>query len=297
MSNTLFVTAIYNNLYGTEFGGRERIDHYNHSLLSLLKMTDADFVCYTSKSDLPQLERFFYTENGISNTKLRFVEFELTDIPFYRLIQKLKNSELMKTSDRCYEIQYAKFHWLKLESGHGWHYTRIYWIDAGLSHIGIIPPKHLEQGETWGSKYFYSPLFNNKMLRNLNIRTRHQLYVIGKDNTEMHYTAPSIPNTYFYRGYENKIHIIGGLFGGRWDLVLDYCEHFYLLLFQLLNKEDSLYYEEQIMTAIYYREPSWFTPDFFQTWWHEESNIQGVDADFFTKYISFYKVLEELQCR
>jgi len=49
-----FITSIYSDLYGTEFGGRpNRGGHYRYSLLSLLKMTDADFLCYTSDRELP----------------------------------------------------------------------------------------------------------------------------------------------------------------------------------------------------------------------------------------------------
>jgi hypothetical protein len=40
------ITSIYSDLHGTEFGGRVgRGGHYRFSLLSLLKITDADFLC------------------------------------------------------------------------------------------------------------------------------------------------------------------------------------------------------------------------------------------------------------
>ena len=42
------LTCIYSDLSGTEFGGRHaRGGHYRWSLLSLLQITDADFLCYT----------------------------------------------------------------------------------------------------------------------------------------------------------------------------------------------------------------------------------------------------------
>jgi len=51
-----FITSIYSDLYGTEYGGRiGRGGHYRYSLLSLLKMTNADFLCYTSDRELPSL--------------------------------------------------------------------------------------------------------------------------------------------------------------------------------------------------------------------------------------------------
>ena len=57
-----FITSIYSDLYGTEFGGRpNRGGHYRYSLLSLLKMTDADFLCYTSDREIESLKEAFAT--------------------------------------------------------------------------------------------------------------------------------------------------------------------------------------------------------------------------------------------
>ena len=71
-----FITSIYSDLHGTEFGGRTgRLGHYRNSLLSLLKMTDADFLCYTSERELESLKNFFYTQNNISESQLKFQIF------------------------------------------------------------------------------------------------------------------------------------------------------------------------------------------------------------------------------
>jgi hypothetical protein len=51
------MTSIYSDLYGSELGGRHgRKDHYRFSLLSLLKMSQADFVCYTSEREIDDLK-------------------------------------------------------------------------------------------------------------------------------------------------------------------------------------------------------------------------------------------------
>ena len=78
-----FITSIYSDLYGTEYGGRiGRAGHYRYSLLSLLKMTDADFLCYTSDRELPSLEDFFYNEHSISKDKLKFQVFNIANTKF-----------------------------------------------------------------------------------------------------------------------------------------------------------------------------------------------------------------------
>ena len=114
--STKFITSIYSDLYGTEFGGRpNREGHYRYSLLSLLKITDADFLCYTSDRELPSLESFFYEEHLISKDKLKFKVFDIANTKFKDLINQHKNVEATKKGDRCIEVQYSKFHWWRNE--------------------------------------------------------------------------------------------------------------------------------------------------------------------------------------
>ena len=95
--STKFITAIYGNLNGTELGGRpSRSGHYMWSLLSLLKMTDADFICYTSEEEFDGLENFFYLENNINKDKLKIVKFDLSKHEFVDLFKKYKDYEFAK---------------------------------------------------------------------------------------------------------------------------------------------------------------------------------------------------------
>jgi hypothetical protein len=105
-------------------------------------MTDADFLCYTSAEELPSLETFFYEENNISKDKLEFKVYDISNTKFRDLINKYKDLEGTKRSDRCVEIQYSKFHWWWNEDKS---YDYYYWIDAGLSHCGIIPDKYFQE--------------------------------------------------------------------------------------------------------------------------------------------------------
>ena len=81
------MTSIYSDLYGSDMGGRPgRKDHYRFSLLSLLKMTQADFVCYTSERELGSLMEFFYDQYQISSDKLKFVVFDLDKNEYYDIL-------------------------------------------------------------------------------------------------------------------------------------------------------------------------------------------------------------------
>ena len=156
---TKIITAIYSNLHGTELGGRNgRQGHYFWSLLSLLKMTDADFICYTSDDEYDKLVDFFYVENNINPEKIKFVKFDLKQNEFSDLIGQYKDYEGTKTGDRCIEIQYMKFIWLSMED---MSYDNYYWIDAGLSHCGLIPNRYLAKTGIHNSQYYESSLFNN----------------------------------------------------------------------------------------------------------------------------------------
>jgi hypothetical protein len=78
-----FITSIYSDLHGTEFGGRTgRLGHYRNSLLSLLKMTDADFLCYTSDREIESLKDFFYNEHSVSSEKLKFQVYDIGNTKF-----------------------------------------------------------------------------------------------------------------------------------------------------------------------------------------------------------------------
>ena len=73
---TKFITCIYSDLNGTELGGRPgRGGHYRWSLMSLLKMTDADFVCYTSDREYESLVDFFYNIDLRSYLILKVPDF------------------------------------------------------------------------------------------------------------------------------------------------------------------------------------------------------------------------------
>lgn len=285
------VTAIFSNLYGTKFGGRpSRHNHYKMSLLSLLKMSDADFVCYTSPEELEELEQFFHIECEIPKDKLKLISFNLEENNFKELINKYKNLEFQKTNDRCYELQYMKFIWsLPPENDN---YDYIYWIDAGLSHSGLIPPKHRNHDNAYRS-YFESDLFNNKMLSNLIKFTEDKFVLIGKENQRNYWSRPVDPK--HYENFDSSIHIIGGLFGGKSELWASYVDLFTKNVHLVLEEEKRLYDEENIMTLIFWNNQSKFKLLHFDTWWHEDEKLLGVDMIEHTKMNkSFYKILEEL---
>jgi hypothetical protein len=291
MIKTKFVTAIYSNLNGTEYGGRpSRKEHYRYSLLSLLRMTNADLVCYTSTQELNELEYFFYTQNGISKDKLKLIPFELNQSKYKEVYSKYKDIDSIKQGDRCFEIQYNKFFWTLDECSA---YDYIYWIDAGLCHCGIIPDKYLINTNTY-QRYFNSNYFDNLFLEKLITKTENKILIIGKSNVGSNYWSGTIPEKY-YKTYDNTKHIIGGIFGGKKVNMLKFIELFENIFLTTISNEQTIYSEEQIMSLVYADNKELFSPFFFDVWWHEDNLTKDCPPNYLTINKSFYKVLEEIK--
>jgi len=286
-----FITSIYSDLHGTDFGGRpSRGAHYRWSLLSLLKMTDSDFVCYTSDSEYNSLYDFFHVQNNITEDKLKLVKFNLSDHYFLELFKKYKDIDGARRGDRCIEIQYMKFIWFLSED---MSYDYYFWIDAGLSHCGLIPGKYLSLNGPHNRGYYESSLFNNNFLKNLLSKVEDKFIMIGKENQRNYWSGTVNPKHFF--NHDASRHIIGGLFGGKKELWNNILELFKKYVYQVTEEDGRLYHEEDIMTLMFRNHEDLFLILEFDTWWHENERIAGLDMlEHLKNNKSFYKILEEL---
>jgi hypothetical protein len=287
-----FITSIYSNLSGTELGGRpSRRDHYRWGLLSLLKMTNSDFVCYTSEEEFEDLYDFFHVQNMVSTDKLKLVKYDLSNHYFLDLFKKYKDYEGAKRGDRCIEIQYMKFIWFLSED---MSYDYYFWVDAGLSHCGLIPNKYLTPGGPHNRGYYESSLFNNTFLENLIKNTEDKFTVIGKEN-DRHYWSGTVDPKHFFN-YNRSYHIIGGLFGGKKELWNTIVELFKKYVYKVTEEDGRLYHEEDIMTVIFRNYEDMFKMYDFDIWWHENERIPGIQdmSEYVKTRKSFYKILEEI---
>jgi hypothetical protein len=281
------MTSIYSDLYGSELGGRDgRKDHYRFSLLSLLKMSQADFICYTSDREINDLKEFFYVTHNVSEDRLKFILFDLKTNEYSELINSVKDIEGIKKSDRCYDIQYAKFSWFKNEDKS---YDYYFWFDAGLSHTGLIPNKYLSAP---GYRFYYeASLFNDTFLTNLINYADDKFVMVAKENSRNYWEGTV--DSKFYTTYDNSVHVIGGFFGGKkelWDKVVKQFDEYVRLV---IPEEKKLFYEEHYMSLMYQNHKDWFKSLNFDIWWHEDNFKEGT-KEFFEKNKSFYKILEEL---
>jgi hypothetical protein len=278
---TLFITSIYSNLYGTEFGGRaSRVRHYRESLLNILRTSPTNCVCFTSKEEYDNLCEYFYDKNKINKKLLDIRIFNLSDSKHFSKIHKKKNMERMKTFDRCYEIQYNKFFWFDLIEDR-FDYDRVYWIDAGLSHSGLFPQQYRLNDNVHGT--FDITLFTPKFLEKIVNKTNDKLIVISKNNTHGFFWSQSLPEKY-YTEYDRSRHIIGGMFGGTPKMYEMFKNIFENTLLSVLDNEDELFMEEQVMSCVFFNNLNIFVTEEFDDWFQRNPNDVGI------KY--FYNIFE-----
>ena len=283
-----FITCIYSDLHGSEVGGRTgRNGHYRWSLLSLLKMTDADFLCYTSDREIESLENFFYTHHNVDPKKLEFKVFDITQTKFQDVINQNKNIDFTKRGDRCVEIQYSKFHWWWNEDKT---YDYYYWIDAGISHTGIIPNKYLTSQYS-EQKYYESNLFNNFFLKNVIEDTGDKFLILAKENVK--YFWSGTVNRKWYTEFDMSLHVLGGMFGGhvsKWDEIVTMFEDY---MVKIISDSKHLHHEEEIMSLMRVNHKELFETKEFDIWWTPDSGPREYDVSYYDDKKSFYKILKE----
>ena len=281
------ITCIYSDLSSLNMGGRShRKDHYRFSLLSLMKMSNEDFLCYTSEREIEDLKNFFYILHNVSEEKLKFEVYDLTNSDYADVLNPMKEPSVSSVSDRSYEIQYSKFSWYNKEDKS---YDYYFWFDAGLSHTGLIPDKYLS-GKGY-QVYFESSLFNDNFLNNLLNYCEDKFVIVAKENSR-NYWEGTVDNQY-YNVYDNSVHIIGGFFGGKkelWEKVVPTFDQYVKLILPVQKK---FFYEEHFMSLMYQNHKEWFKTLNFDIWWHEDNFKEGT-KEFFEQNKSFYKILEEL---
>ena len=278
--NTRLVTCMYSDLHGTEFGGRASRDHwYLCSLKNELNLHTPIHV-FTSESHRNTLEK-------LNSELVNIISEELAALPVYKKIKDLKETNVLEPM-RCYEIMYSKTHWLRkiIDTTEADYY---YWIDAGLSHNGLFPPHLLREGdESYCEKYFNFSVFNERLIPSINDIAGDKLYCICFDQSIRPWQQP-IDSKYVNSKPMKKIHTIGGMFGGKKDIVKWFCDEFDNRLKTILE-DGKLFNEEQIYTAIISDNIDRAVPQYFNSWYYPGNELYNGWTSNIDNVIEFYKI-------
>jgi hypothetical protein len=285
MSNVSFVSCFYDRLFDTRFQGRlNRGTQYAYSLGQMLQM-DVPFYCYTDYSNfLTFAPAMFYHGKG----KTRFFNFNLEDSPYHEDFERVRQSdpklyiEGISWRQRCLEIMWGKFDFIMHAAEQVGLDTDeyLYWIDAGLSHDGIISPRYNSSNPaefpnaakkyqmTHANDLIFNPAFPN-MLRNYTGEGK-LLYLMtrGPQHSDP-MPLPKIPKKFGGT-------VIGGLFGGPVKMMYELAAEGAQCCREILE-HNALVKEEDILTYILTRrctnDPEYLNEKAkiftFETWYHD----------------------------
>lgn len=296
-----FVTCFYDDLHHSSLKGRlNRGTQYAFSLGQMMQM-ETPFICYTDSANFHKFAPSF-VYHGADHT--RFFSYNLKESPYhvrFNLIRD-KNPEMYLDSpswaQRCLEIMWGKFEFIKhaantvgLDSN-----KMLYWIDAGLSHDGVIPKRynslldtvsHPTTAHAYQYTHYNDLLFDKDFPQLIAEYTGEDKLLFLVSRNPQH--SDPIPLPEVYKTYKGTI--IGGLFGGNarrmYDLGcrgMEYCE-------KILDN-DALVKEEDILTYMVNAAISedenfkdTISTFVFDTWYHEDWNVfrpnQVSFSDFF----------------
>lgn len=259
-----FVTAIYDNLHGTKFGGRLNRDrHYLYSLKTLLGM-GTEFVCYTSDSEYDDLVKAFAEFDNIQFKKYNLDSYEFHDrIHEIKEFNKKTYAEDNVWEHRCVELMWLKLEWIFNESRD--YDGKVFWIDAGISHNGILPRKfniHNSENLTYEETFANAYAFNENFLNKLDINS-DKFFSFYCNNRQHQY--PKI--------LRNDEHLPGSIVAGILGGTKEYIESVYFKfkpIIEFIMNNNDLTQEEMALTLVYRDSPSLFSIVDFDTWYHDD---------------------------
>lgn len=280
-----FVTCIYDDLHDTKIAGRHnRGTHYAFSLGQIVKI-GAPIYCYTDRINLYRYMPSFL-KHGYDN--VNFISYNLFESPYHHDIQKIKNKKVKQYLDspawrqRSVEIMWGKFDWIidaaeriGLEDN-----KYLYWIDAGLSHPGVLPEKYntvhnsieyKTNAHEYNLRFYNDLIFNNNFPDYLVEKTGKNKFLSFMCKHPQH----SDPSNFKIHDGFFKGTVVGGLFGGNVKKMYHVAKEGKKICEELI-KAEYLIKEEDILTYVLNKDynESEYTVYSFKTWYHEDWGIK-----------------------
>lgn len=291
-----FVTCLYNGLNQSKLCGRlNRERPYRYSLSTIAKTGDK-IICYTSPTEGVSMKNDFPRSNF---PNMEILEWDLYSMPFHNAVNAVRDKdaavyrETPDWSNRCVEIMWGKFLFLKDSIKNNMENDYVYWIDAGISHPGIIHSRfnpHYEHNIGFVrdlDKSTYPDTFKNDLIFNESFMPNLIEYTGPDKILNIAAKGPQHPRLKTDNKFKGSA--IGGIFGGQRDLVLHYCNKVIEQFESYLN-DGRLCKEEQIMTEILADDIIPVKPFTFDTWYHPDWE-RGYNAE----QISFCDFFDEIK--
>ncbi len=277
MKNTL-VTAIYYTTPTSRIGGRGyTFEFYEAPFRNILNL-GCNIVIYSHESEISKIHNFFSRYNF---TDYKVIEYDLHNYNNSDKIYHLKEQDGIINSDglipgepyfrndRNHHLCLSKPYFLKDTIDNQYFESEnYYWIDAGLFHHGIIPEKfggierltRVNEENYWPNNP--NNICNTDMISKLQSKNNTDLIFIGL------HEFPMLINWSKFFDFIKQVHIIGGFFGGKKDIVLELYQDFVDLSNDILNN-DILTLEEEVLSMLYTKKYNIYEHIPFLSWYHD----------------------------
>lgn len=292
----IFVTAIYSNNCETVIGGRGRdIEFFLPSLINIGNLGHS-LILYCKKENVENYRTLLtpYFKN------LFVFEYELEQfIHFEQYINWKKTFYKTIPNDRNEILCFNKMYWLKDAIEKNLTNDDIYmWIDAGLTHHGIIPEKvgGVELLRTHPKERYYplnsNNIFNPKLGRNLpKIVQKGKLFYCSLLAQGDNSALANLTEKIFNKKSHIVDHLVAGLFGGYKEDVLENFSLYEKILKETIDNKIHCF-EEHLFNCLYTVFPEKYGLHKFDIWWFyspgEVTSYLTEDAN------SFYKILKHI---
>lgn len=291
---TKLVTFLYFGLGDFPFFGHKvqaRWDRYINSLVQLSEM-GLPIVCYTGSNTAEALQDYM-NENNVDNVTIKVKELEDIRHSKKMIEIKEKNPEKFKF---YLEVGWAKIALMEDEMEEGLDY--LYWIDCGLSHLGLYPRRYNSNADKITGlsvnkyRYTYDGIFNTTTFLKINNWVGNKLIDIR--NTLFFHDHRKL-NEILERDYIYDSLSIGGIIGGHVSKLPDFFQRFENYAQTALDKQFLLNHEAMMSTMVYDK-PENYRSYKFNTWYHDDSTLtdKSVTPEFLRDKISFYTFFEQI---
>lgn len=249
------VTVYWMDVQGYPYQGvgDVRKPRYLGSLIAHCQNLGYPIICYTHEKSKQELENL-KEKHKLENLEIKILE--LQDVKKHHQINKIREDKFNTDLDgRGPEIMWGKFDALEKELSD---VDRLYWIDVGLQHPGIIPWMYCKKYNTkeiqtsseeiknWYNDYevFNFPgLLTKNLIDKINSFTDNKIVQISS-------YGPQIQMDHTSRGVVEYVldspFPVGGFFGGDVKIMKKYIDNFWFFSDKVLEK-NFLCTEEYIM--------------------------------------------------
>lgn len=282
MKNTL-VTAIYFSSPMSRMGGRGYdFEFYEAPFRNIINL-GCNLVVYSHSSEINKIENFFKKYNFVD---YKIIDFDLNQYKHSDKIYELKEiggliDENGLVSDRDYMSNDRNHHLCLLKpyflkhtiENNLFESENYYWVDAGLFHHGIFPETHggIERFTKVKDEKYWPILENNicnpTLLERLENKNKTDFIFMGIDGY-----CGATPWYYTFTDINKMSHIIGGLFGGKKEIVLELEKEFDEMTTKIFN-ENILTLEEEVLSMLYSISYNKYKHISFKTWYHDVPTV------------------------